>query len=60
MYKTLGGELLYQMFSSHHQVQHVKKDWTQSDLMFCKNESSKRSKINEKRGQLDKKKQGEN
>ncbi len=29
------------------------KKWTQSDLRFCKNEGSKRSKNNEKWGQLD-------
>ncbi len=29
-------------------VQHVKKNWTQSNLRFCENEGSKRSKINEK------------
>ncbi len=32
-----------------------KKNWTQSDLRFCENEGSKRFKINEKRGQLDRK-----
>ncbi len=29
------------------------KKWTQSDLKFCKNEGSIRSKTNEKGGQLD-------
>ncbi len=33
--------------------------WTQSDLRFCENESSKRSTINDKGGQMDRK-QGEN
>ncbi len=46
-----GGGVLHQIFGS--QVQHVKKNWTQSDLRFCENEGSKRSKINEKEGQLD-------
>ncbi len=31
------------------------KKWTQSDLKFCKNEGSIRSKTNEKWGQLDRK-----
>ncbi len=31
------------------------KKWTQSDLKFCKNDGSIRSKTNEKWGQLDKK-----
>ncbi len=31
------------------------ENWTQSDLKFCKNDGSKRSKINEKGGQLDQK-----
>ncbi len=34
------------------QVQHAIKNWIQSDLRFCKNEGSKRSKINENGGQL--------
>ncbi len=29
------------------------KNWTQSDLRFCENEGSNRSKINKKGGQLD-------
>ncbi len=37
---------LHQIFSSR--VQHAKINWTQSDLKFCKNEGSKRSKIMEK------------
>ncbi len=46
--------VLHQIFGN--QVQHVLKNGTQSDLKFCKNEeSSKRSKINEKGGQLDRK-----
>ncbi len=36
-------------------VQHAKNNWNQLDLKLCKNEGSKRSKINEKGGQLDKK-----
>ncbi len=36
-------------------VQHAMKQWTKSDLMFCKNERSKRSKNNEKWGQQNKK-----
>ncbi len=46
-----GGEVLHQIFGN--QVQHVIKEWTQPDLRFCKNKDSKRSKINEKGGQLD-------
>ncbi len=56
MYKNCdphGRGVLHQIFSN--QVQHVIKNWTQSDLRFCKIERSKRSKINEKRGQLDRK-----
>ncbi len=34
-------------------VQHALKNLTQLDLKFCKNEGSKRSKINEKGGHLD-------
>ncbi len=33
----------------YNKVQHMIKNWTQSDLRFCKNEASKRSYINEKR-----------
>ncbi len=29
------------------------KNWTQSDLRFCENKGSKRFKINDERGQLD-------
>ncbi len=29
------------------------KNWTKSDLRFCKNKGSKRAKINEQGGQLD-------
>ncbi len=36
----------------HHQI-FGRKKWTQLDLRFCKNEESKKSKINEKGGQLD-------
>ncbi len=39
-----GGGVLHQIF---------KTNWTQLDLRFCKNEVSKRFKINEKAGQLD-------
>ncbi len=46
-----GKGVLHQIFGT--QVQHANKIWTQSDLRFCKNEWSKRFKINEKRGQLD-------
>ncbi len=31
------------------QFHHMIQNWTQSDLRFCKNEGSKRSKIIEKR-----------
>ncbi len=48
-----GVVVLHQIFDS--QVQHAIKNWTQLDLRFCKNEGSKRSKINEKEGQLDRK-----
>ncbi len=42
------------IFSKH--VQLVIKSWTQLDLRFCTNEGwSKRSKINEKGDQLDRK-----
>ncbi len=48
---VLPGEgVLHQIFSSH--GQHGIKDLTQSDLRFCKNEESNRSKINEKRGSI--------
>ncbi len=43
--------VLYQIFGSW--FQHAIQNWTQSDLRFCRNEGSKRSKINEKGGQLD-------
>ncbi len=36
-------------------VQHTITNWSQSDLRFCKNEGSKRSKINKKGDQLDRK-----
>ncbi len=39
-----GGGVLHQIFCS--QVHHVKQNWTQSNLRFCKNEGSKRFKIN--------------
>ncbi len=45
------GGVLHQIFSS--QVQHVTTNWTLSDLRFCENEGSKRSKLNIKVGQLD-------
>ncbi len=45
--------VLHQIFSSW--VQHAIQDWTQLDLRFCKNEGSKRSKISETQGQLDRK-----
>ncbi len=49
-----GGEgVLHQIFDTR--VQHTAKKWTQSDLRFCENEGSKRFKINEKGGQLDRK-----
>ncbi len=48
-----GGGELQQIFGS--QVQHMRKNWTQSDVRFCENEGSKRFKINEKGGQLNKK-----
>ncbi len=42
-----GGGILHQIFGNR--VQHAIKNWTKSDLRLCKNEGSKRSKINEKR-----------
>ncbi len=48
-----GGVVLHQIFGKR--VQHAIKNWTKSDRRFCKNERSKRSKINEKGGQLDQK-----
>ncbi len=56
MYKTMSERprgVLHQIFGR--EVQHAIKKWTQSDLKFCKNEGSIRSKTNEKGGQLDKK-----
>ncbi len=59
MHKTMsekpgvGGGVLHQMFGR--EVQHVIKKWTQSDLKFCKNEGSTRSKTNEKGSQFDRK-----
>ncbi len=46
-----GGEVNHHIFIG--QVQHMIKNCTQSDLRFCENEGSERSKINEKGGQLD-------
>ncbi len=56
MHKTISerpwrGEVLHQIFSI--EVRYLIRKWTQSDLKFCKNEGSIRSKTNEKRGQLD-------
>ncbi len=45
--------VLHQVFGNW--VQHAIKDWTQSDLKYCINEGSKRSKIDEKGSQLDQK-----
>ncbi len=45
--------VLHQIFGR--EVWHTIKKWTQSDLKFCKNEGSIRSKTNEKGGQLDRK-----
>ncbi len=45
------GVVLHQISVSW--VQHVTNNCTHSDLRFCENELSKRSKINEKGGQLD-------
>ncbi len=59
MHKTMserpreGGEVLHQIFGR--EVMHAIKKWTQSNLKFCKNEGSIRSKTNEKGGQLDRK-----
>ncbi len=58
MHKTMserpGGEgVLDQIFGR--EVRHMIRKWTQSDLKFCKNEGSIRSKTNEKGGQLDRK-----
>ncbi len=52
--KAWCGGALHQIFSR--EVRHaIKKKWTQSDLKFCKNEGSIRSKTNEKGVQLDRK-----
>ncbi len=48
-----GVGVLHQIFSR--EVRHTIKKWTQSDVKFCKNEGSIRSKTNEKGGQLDRK-----
>ncbi len=50
-FKSRGEGVLHHIFVSR--VQHLKKNWTQSDQSFCENEGSKRSKINQKVGQLD-------
>ncbi len=50
-YLSLGQGVLHQVFIRR--VQHTNNNWTQLDLSFCENEGSKRSKINEKGGQLD-------
>ncbi len=47
------GGVLHQIFGN--QVLHTIKNWTQSDLRFCKNEGSKRSKFNKNGDQLDQK-----
>ncbi len=51
-----GGGVWYQIFGRW--VQNTIQNWTQSDLRFCQNVVSKRSKINEKGGQLDSKSRG--
>ncbi len=51
-----GCGVLHPIFAS--QVRHAKKNWTHSDISFCENEGWKRSKIIEKRGQLDWKSRG--
>ncbi len=48
-----GVGVLHQIF--RYQGSARKQNWTQSDLRFCENEWSKRFKINEKGGQLDRK-----
>ncbi len=56
MHKTMSerpGAVLHQIFGR--EVRHAIKKWTQSDLTFCRNEGSMRSKTNEKGGQLDRK-----
>ncbi len=45
-----GGGGIQEIYSS--QIQHKITNWTQSDLRFCKNEGSERSKINEKGGSI--------
>ncbi len=45
-----GGGVLQHIFGRG--VHHAIKNWTETDLRFCENEGSKRSKINWKRGQL--------
>ncbi len=42
--------IIHQIFGSW--VQHTNTNWTQSDLRFCENKGSKRSKINEKGGSI--------
>ncbi len=48
-----GEGVLHQIFGTR--IQHTNKNWTQSDLRFCENKGSKRFKINDKGGQLDRK-----
>ncbi len=48
-----GGLVLHQIFGTW--VQHTNKIWTQLDQRFCENEVSKRFKIKEKEGQLNRK-----
>ncbi len=52
MHKTMNEMpgVLHQIFGR--KVRHMIKKWTQSDLKFCKNEGSIRSKTNEKGGQF--------
>ncbi len=47
----VGGGGFHQIFGKG--VRHMIQKWTKSDLKFCKNEGSIRSKTNEKGGQLD-------
>ncbi len=52
-----GGGELHKCFGNRVQYTIIVtiENWTQWDLRFCKSEWSKRSKINEKGGQLDRK-----
>ncbi len=44
MIHSMGGGVLQHIFGRG--VHHAIKNWTETDLSFCENEGSKRSKIN--------------